>query len=494
MITTPREYQINIYTSILRHGNTLVVLPTGLGKTLIALMLIEKKYPTGKCLFLSPTKPLTEQHHTSIIREFGDLKGNVTIVTGATPQTRRKTEYEKKIIVATPQTIRNDITTGLIDPSLFSLVIFDEAHRAIGEYSYTQISKKLQKETLIVGLTASPGGKKEHIQKVLDNLNISNIELRISSDGDVAPYTHKTSIFWEFVTLPPKYLLLKSELDCLIQKYSRTLSLFGFRPMLKSKTLFLQMRDRILKSKTNKKYLILMYYSVLLNLLHMAELLETQSIATLQKYIKKISERENKSSKIILNNQTIARILKEDATPHPKLILLTEIIGKLSDSKKRAIIFAQYRDQVKQIADHLVLNGFLAREFMGKKDSYTRKTQEETIREFVEGKFDFLCSSSIGEEGLDIPSVDAVIFYEPIPSEIRSIQRRGRTGRFSKGQVYILITKNTRDEYFYWASVNREKKMKSILGTIDKKSAAGDEKTSGLRPGKKLGQTKLDFF
>ena len=46
-----------------------------------------------------------------------------------------------------------------------------------------------------------------------------------------------------------------------------------------------------------------------------------------------------------------------------------------------------------------------------------------------------LVATSIAEEGLDIPEVDLVVFYEPIPSEIRYIQRRGRTGRKTAGNV-----------------------------------------------------------
>ena len=47
-------------------------------------------------------------------------------------------------------------------------------------------------------------------------------------------------------------------------------------------------------------------------------------------------------------------------------------------------------------------------------------------------------ATSIAEEGLDIPEVDLVVFYEPIPSEIRYIQRKGRTGRNAAGSVIIL--------------------------------------------------------
>ena len=77
-----------------------------------------------------------------------------------------------------------------------------------------------------------------------------------------------------------------------------------------------------------------------------------------------------------------------------------------------------------------------------------------------------MCSTSIGEEGLDIPEVDAVIFYEPIPSAIRTIQRAGRTARKIKGKLIILITKKTRDESYFYVSRAREKKMHKAIETI----------------------------
>jgi Fanconi anemia group M protein len=130
------------------------------------------------------------------------------------------------------------------------------------------------------------------------------------------------------------------------------------------------------------------------------------------------------------------------------------------DGKK--IVFVQYRNQIERIANMLKENGVKAEMFVGRR-GMSRKKQNEIIDRFRKGEIDVIVASSVGEEGLDIPAVDTVIFYEPVPSEIRSIQRRGRTGRFGKGRVIILMTKGTRDVYYYWASVKKEKKMKAVL-------------------------------
>ena len=99
----------------------------------------------------------------------------------------------------------------------------------------------------------------------------------------------------------------------------------------------------------------------------------------------------------------------------------------------------------------------------------SQKEQKKMLDDFRNGMFNVLVATSIGEEGLDIPKVDLVVFYEPIPSAIRSIQRRGRTGRQEKGRVIILMVKGTRDEAYRWVAHHKEKKMHKNLLELRKK-------------------------
>ncbi|MEK6810844.1 MAG: DEAD/DEAH box helicase, partial [Candidatus Thermoplasmatota archaeon] len=58
-----REYQRNVAATCLEKS-TLVVLPTGMGKTVIAARVIAEvlRRRGGRILVLAPTKPLVEQH------------------------------------------------------------------------------------------------------------------------------------------------------------------------------------------------------------------------------------------------------------------------------------------------------------------------------------------------------------------------------------------------------------------------------------------------
>ncbi|MFN7991605.1 MAG: helicase-related protein [Candidatus Micrarchaeia archaeon] len=482
----PRAYQLAIYHSVNTHGNTLVVLPTGLGKTLIALMLIRDRMKIGRCLLLTPTKPLARQHYDSVISTLGLSDKNVALVTGEVPPAKRKEQYLTDIVISTPQTVRNDLENGTLLPE-FSLVIFDECHRAVGDYAYTQVAERLHDaKTLFLGLTASPGGRMDRIREVMGALKIGNVEIRNHDDPDVAPYVQKSVVSWVPVDLSDHFRDIKKELDALCGKHAQRLSGMGFPPPLKHKGKFMQLRERILNIPHDIKYPALVQYSILLHLLHMTELLETQGIYPLRAYLEKLGEKDSKSAKMLLNDAGIGRVkaLCAKDEDHPKMAVLIDTIKKLKGQK--LIVFVQYRAQISRIEEVLRGHGISARMFVGKKDGVTKKIQEETIADFREGRFDVLVASSIGEEGLDIPAVDTVIFYEPVPSEIRSIQRRGRAARFREGHVIVLMTRGTRDEYYYYAAGNKEKRMKRILTGMQREkggpayqSAAGMPRKTG---------------
>lgn len=517
MKAVPRAYQLAIFNSIMNRGNTLVVLPTGLGKTLIALLVIKEKIKKGRCIFLTPTKPLAKQHFETIKETLELSDKNVSLVSGEIKPEKRKELYSTDIIVSTPQTIQNDLEKGVLEARNISLVVFDEAHRSVGNYAYTYIAEKLMENDsedgkiispLYLALTASPGGKKERIKEVMDALKIANIEIRSATDSDVEPYVQKAKMSWVTIELTPHFKELKNELDKLTSKYAQRLGSMGFPPPIRNKGAFLQLRDKILNIQSSIKYPALVQYSILLHLLHMTELLETQGIYPLREYLIKLAEKTSKSAGILLHDPGIDKIqeLAKKDEDHPKLGALLEKIKNLAG--KRMIVFVQYRAQISRIEKYLIENGISAKQFVGKKDGITRKIQEQTIAEFREGKFDVLVASSIGEEGLDIPSVDCVIFYEPVPSEIRSIQRRGRAARLKEGEIIILITKGTRDESYFYASRNREKQMKNILHSMkegqEKKSNEKKEKqkthkekqvekNNGIKI-KKQEQTKMSDF
>ena len=498
-----RLYQEVIAARVIDKGNTLVVAPTALGKTVVACMVaahVLSKHPDKKVLFLAPTKPLAVQHDGSFKRFLQLPEEKIGLLTGSvTPQQREQIWNEARVLSATPQTIENDVITGRLKLDEVGLLIFDEAHRAVKDYAYVFIAQhyvRQCKAPLILALTASPGSDEAKIQDVCKNLFIQNIEVKTPKDLDVKPYTKEIIVKWELVELPKEFLEIKKHLEIFLKEqllflkkcgYAKTINsnYYGKRQLLELQAQI--RRDLPIKAKSNPIiYSAISRLAALLKVSHAHTLLETQGISSLQDYFQRMEAAQGKAGA----SKALAFTLKDDNiqqameltrklyaqnVTHPKLLKLVEIIQKQfrDHPQSRVIVFNHYRDSAKKLVQELAkVEGirplrFVGQATKGEKDvGMTQKEQTRAINEFKEGLHNVLVATSVAEEGLDIPAVDLVVFYESVPSEIRSIQRRGRTGRFATGNVVILLAKGTRDEVFYWVSAQKERRMHKTLSKL----------------------------
>ena len=490
----PREYQQKIYETC-REKNTLVVLPTGLGKTLIALLLtIDRltQYPNEKVLFLAPTKPLAEQHLNYFKKHLPELFADMQLFTGAVnPEQRKKIFKTADIIFSTPQCIANDVRNNLYSLTEVSLLVEDEAHRCIKNYDYNFIAKEYVRQSQhqrILGLTASPGSEENKIRQICKNLSIDAVELRTRESVDVRPYLQDLEFEKIQIDFPPEMEEIRHVLRALFDRYIEELKkrnvLFG--PINKVALIELQKKIMASLARGNQNFNYMLAASACaqaVKLQHALELLETQTLASFNKYLKELlSQASKKQSKGVVRLvekpefnfiYTTSNELLSKGFEHPKVRKLIEIITyeKTQNPSLKTIVFTQYRETAAQISKKLSeIPNVEARVFIGQAKKLgvglSQKEQKSIIESFKEGKINCLVATSIGEEGLDIPEVNAVIFYEPVPSAIRAIQRAGRTARLMPGKLIILITKGTRDESSYYASRAREKKMHTAIHSI----------------------------
>ncbi len=499
-----REYQLNIIRSAQRNGNTLVVIPTGLGKTFIATAMIASALAAGKkALLLAPTKPLAEQHHSTLSSFLKVEPSEVLFLSGSLVRGKRaEAESHARVIVATPQTASNDMKSGSLSMEGVGIVVFDECHHAVGKYAYTYIANECKLKGIpVLGLTASPGSKKEKIEALVESLGVQRIEARTSSDPDVSRYvmpknTHIVNVDVG-VRLAEIARLIAPDAEASLVSLNKV-GLLHFKNFARiPKGRLIQAGDQISKIQdSNFKFAAIYSYVRLLNLSHAYDLLMTEGIYPFHRYLEGLASREKKSravenllsSKNLVKAREIAEKALKNGEEHPKVIAVIDIIKDYRG--KSCIIFAQYRSTIKMLVEYLQNNGFSAKAFVGKREGVTQEMQKGIILDFRERKFDVLVASSIAEEGLDIPSVDLVIFYEPIPSEIRNIQRRGRTGRFRGGEIYILAANGTKDEIYLRISDQREKKAADEIRKINARlilraSQAGRQNTlsaSGQQP------------
>src|SRR2546428_802079 len=350
-----------------------------MGKTVIAAMVIAEvlRRRGGRILFLAPTKPLVEQHAASMRKVL--VVDRITLFTGeaTAPEDRELLWRENKIIVSTPQVIRNDVRAERISLDDVSLIVFDEAHRAVGDYAYVDVAAAYKEvpDRLVLGMTAQA-------------------------------------------------IAMKAD--------------------------------------------------------HAIELAETQGLGSLRLYFENMQKDTKTKADVqfLKHAKTQEAIQLAEATEveHPKLAKTGWIVRKqlMEKADSKVIVFAHYRQTADRITQELARipsvkpMRFVGQASRGEDIGLSQKEQVDILDKFRAGQVNVLVATSIGEEGLDIPQVDLVVFYEPVPSEIRTIQRRGRTGRSAAGRVVTLVTKDTRDEAYLYSARRKERKMDVWLDRLRK--------------------------
>jgi len=377
----------------------------------------------------------------------------------------------------------------------YDLLVFDECHRAVRKYAYTDIAKFYVSQArypLILGMTASPGSQLTRVQEVCRNLYIERVEYRREEDPDVKPYIHPIEIEWKTVNLPNEYLSMKSIIRAMLDR--RLNWLFNKR-VLKGHPKYVTRRNLIeagnelrfileesIEEERGQIFIAIINQSLALTLFHMLGLLETQGLHTLKAFMERVElERKQKRSYSILVNEPeyvrLKNTVERYPVEHPKAELLINSVGDQVRKKpsSRMLVFTQYRDTAKHLVDELNgVAGVKADRFVGQASKVldkglTQEEQAERIKMLEEGELNVLVATSIAEEGLDIPAVDHVFFYEPIPSEIRYIQRRGRTGRKAPGKVTILAANDSLDMIYLYASERRTERMRKISQNLNLK-------------------------
>jgi len=494
-----REYQLAIAMRAL-DANTLVILPTGLGKTAIALLAAASRLYNegGRVLMLAPTKPLVEQHlrffeKFLLVKNPRDPeKSPFVMFTGDAPPEERTADWNRAIVIlATPQVIKNDLIAGRYTLADVTLMIIDECHRAVGAYAYVFLAQRYlgsAAKPLLLAMTASPGGNPMKVREVCGNLGISHIETRTEHDPDVAPYVHERDLEYISIDLPAGLKAAINSINALIEDRLGILASLNFsvpkrekHSMRELSAINAQIQQRI-KNQDAAAFSAASVYAELMKLRHALTLAESQGSEVLKGYLAKLVAEGtgaggSKASQRLVKDETFREIFERSLAwtgeLHPKPgVVLGHVRDQLAaHPDSRIIIFATYRDTVQLLVEFLAKNGIVAERFVGQatKDAekgLSQKKQIAALARFGEGEFKVLVATSVGEEGLDVPSTDMVIFYEAIPSEIRSIQRKGRTGRHGAGRVVVLVTKGTVDEVYRHVSTAKEIRMQKSLKTL----------------------------
>ncbi|MEX0764333.1 MAG: DEAD/DEAH box helicase [Nitrosopumilaceae archaeon] len=468
-----REYQSNLASQAIKE-NCLIVLPTGLGKTAIALQVIAEflSKRTGGILFLAPTRVLAHQHYLFLKNNL--LIDDIALITGEDPITRRKKMWSNSVICATPEITKNDLDRQLINPEQFNLVVFDEAHRTIGGYSYSEIAARIKTTNArIVGMTATLPSEKEKAIEILQTLKITSIAQRTEDSSDVKPYVQQTDTQWVTVELPAEMKEIQACIRVALESRYQDLRRAGLNLSdNKSLSQLLRVRDFVIRQ--NKKAAKPLFTAI--RIIHALNVLESHGITSFLRFCERTQKKKGIGIKDLFENDLnfakairLAKTAQANGIEHSKITKLKEILESVTG---KVLVFTSYRDSVEVIHQKLVEMGIAAGFLIGKagKTGLKQKKQMEAVQKFRDGEYKVLIATRVGEEGLDISEVNLVVFFDNVPSSIRYIQRRGRTGRKEYGKLVVLIAKDTTDETYYWigrrkvsAAKNMGEKMSKVL-------------------------------
>jgi len=467
----------------------------------------------AQIIFMAPTKPLIAQQMEACYGIVGIPRSATVLMTGETTPAIRAEEWQKRrLFFMTPQTVINDLKTGISDPKKMVLVVVDEAHKATGGYAYTEVIKfyrRFNKSFRVLALTATPGGTVEGVQAVIDALGIARVELRTEISLDIRQYIFEkrteTQVFdiSEEQDLIMKHFAkaLQPVLDKLAAQnayWSRDvmqLTAFGLTQARKKWAV----SDVARKATQPIKWMVHALFAVLSSLAHNISLLKYHGInpfySGVREFQKNVESAKTKSKygiQIAQNEEFVKMTTtlrgwtnNPDFIGHPKLEYLREVVlnhfldagdghqgADVPPSATRVMIFASYRDSTDDICRVLKRSEPMIRPhvFVGQaaskgQEGMDQKRQNAVIQDFKAGQFNTLIATSIGEEGLDIGTVDLIVCYDASASPIRMLQRMGRTGRKRLGKVVSLLMKGKEESDWQKAQDNYVYIQKSIADT-----------------------------
>ncbi|XP_011942567.1 PREDICTED: Fanconi anemia group M protein isoform X3 [Cercocebus atys] len=484
-----RDYQLHISRAAL-FCNTLVCLPTGLGKTFIAAVVMYNFYrwfPSGKVVFMAPTKPLVTQQIEACYQVMGIPQSHMAEMTGSTQAfTRKEIWCSKRVLFLTPQVMVNDLSRGACPAAEIKCLVIDEAHKALGNYAYCQVVRELVKYTnhfRILALSATPGSDIKAVQQVITNLLIGQIELRSEDSPDILAYSYERKI--EKLVVP-----LGEELAAIQKTYIQILESFAHSLIQRNvlmrrdipnltKYQIILARDQFRKNPSPnivgiQQGVIEGEFAICISLYHGYELLQQMGMRSLYFFLCGIMDGTKgmtRSKNELGRNEDFMKLYnhlecmfahtrstsadsvsaiqqgdknKKFVYSHPKLKKLEEVViehfkswnaENTSEKKRdetRVMIFSSFRDSVQEIAEMLSQHQPIIRvmTFVGHASGKSTKgfTQKEQLEK----------------------------------SPIRLVQRMGRTGRKRQGRIVVILSEGREERIYNQSQSNKRNICKAI--------------------------------
>ncbi|XP_069565189.1 ATP-dependent RNA helicase DHX58 [Brachyistius frenatus] len=485
-----RSYQEEVVEKALQGENVIIWLPTGGGKTRAAVYVAKRHLETrenAKVVVLVNKVHLVDQHFT---KEFDPHLGqdhNVAAVSGESEEKDFFALVMKKsdVVICTAQILYNALINTEeakhVELSDFSLLIIDECHHTNKESVYNKVmrcylEKKLKGERSlpqILGLTASPGtGGAKSLENAVEHvLQIcANLDSAIVSTKNYAPELEKKvprpiktfdivekrpndpfgdhlkwmmKLIHDFMDIPRDVRLR----ECGTQEYEADVVELEKHGVIEKNRLLAQCA------------LHLRQYNDALLVHDTLQMMDAyQSLKEF--YNTKLNAAFDGTDFFLVglfeeNEVELKKLATDSRYENPKMAKLESTLLKQFGPgvPSKGILFCKTRRSTHCLRDWVLKNrtlqeaGIKADILTGAGNGITYMTQHEqadTIRNFRQGTLNLLISTSVAEEGLDIPECNLVVRYGLLTNEIAQQQASGRA-RARDSQYSVVAQKGGRE-------------------------------------------------
>ncbi|ETN41924.1 uncharacterized protein HMPREF1541_03863 [Cyphellophora europaea CBS 101466] len=448
LVDKAREYQQELFERA-KDENIIAVLDTGMGKTLIAALLVrhvleqqitetDAGKPRKHVVFLANSVPLVHQQARFLARNLPDpvqaLTGQDNIDMWNREEWLQVLE-KQSVIVCTPAILDQALFRNFIRMESLALVIFDEAHHCKRNHPYSRIIRdhflkmnaQLQRPRLF-SMTASPVDSKREISATIAELEeLLHSKLVTVPDASLMDFAYKpVDQIWEYghqghVIPTDLYLSLaslgqvlpeiRSDLDAALQISSHLGTWFT---------------DRLLWHRFGTDNAVRLLYGKFERSEKYTHMMDSEREAVRERFF---------AAPGLVQQKSVIVLRLALPVMSPKVMMLYDKLDALFTENKsaRAMVFVEQRwtavllaDAFKALGTHHLHAGYFTGSGTSGSEVVSALRQEQTMTRFNAGVLNILFTTSVGEEGIDIPLCNAVVRFDPNRKTIQYIQSRGR--------------------------------------------------------------------
>ncbi|KAK6533348.1 Dicer-like protein 1 [Orbilia ellipsospora] len=521
IISDPREYQLELFEKA-KQQNTIAVLDTGSGKTLIATLLarwvldqeLEERAngrPPKICVFLVNSVTLVFQQaavmECNLDAQVGRYHGDMGTDMWKREQWEAKMQSDQ-IFVATADVIFNCLTHSFLKMSDFSLMIFDECHHTKKQHAYARIMREFYEPEVeenrprIFGMTASPVDARVDVVKAAQQLE-RLLHSRICTTSDPALmrkfFTKPEEMTLEYMGLKNPSLTPLNNKLAPFAKAKGLEKIYAFVKDVAIRDLGPWCADHI--------------WQISLTELESARQERRAGARAGMGQQPGLIESADNLDQEVLAIKAARAIVEAHHFEHPKLtlesfspklyILLQFLVNAFTEHPDyKCIIFVKRRHTAQCIEaifknifqshgmEHRIRVGTLVGSSgqLGT-DSMTFRAQTLALHRFRRGYLNCLIATAVAEEGLDVPDCNLVIRFDLYGTMIQYIQSRGRARHSSSTYIHMVEQDNWEHKQVVQDGQEAERIMKEFCKKLpqdrllDKQAppeSLGPDPTDGL--------------